>query len=156
MRPVRRALLGLSLLAAGCGGGDAGVVTNGAAPAPTAAVTVTTQEDTAQAAPRPTGKPEFRVELTGESSQATVGRPWRYTVRATALTGGRPASGTAKMRIFVDDELVDTLGFFFFEGTLRRTHRWQSVLRGKTGVVLQAEVEGAGGTVRVNYPVTVN
>ena len=59
------------------------------------------------------------------------------------------------MRVFVDGELVDTIGFFGFTGTLSRTHRWPAVLKGKTGVVLQAEVEGDGGTQRANLPVTV-
>jgi hypothetical protein len=93
--------------------------------------------------------------LTAESPTATVGRPWRYTVRAVAQSGGG-AAGTAKMRVFVENELVDTIGFFAFENTLSRTYRWPSVLRGKEGVVLQAEVEGAGGTQRANLPVTVN
>jgi hypothetical protein len=152
---VRRLLAwGLTLLAAaGCGGGGGGGTT-AAAPPTTAPITVTTPEDTARAAAKPTGKPRFDVQLSGESPRARAGRPWRYTVRATAKGGGK-AGGTAKMRVFVDGELVDTIGYFGFDGTLSRTHRWPTVLRGKKGVVLQAEVEGDGGTQRVNFPVTV-
>ena len=59
------------------------------------------------------------------------------------------------MRVFVDDELVDTLGWFTFDGRLTNTHRWPKALRGKD-VVLQAEVEGEGGTQRANWPVSVS
>jgi hypothetical protein len=150
-------LLTLALAAAGCGGTDngSGGAATGAAPPTTAPVTVTTEADTAQASAKASGKPEFRVQLTAESAQATAGRPWRYMVRATALDGA-PAGGTAKMRVFLNGELVDTLGWFPFQGTLSRTHKWAPLYKGKTGIVLQAEVEGAGGTQRVNYPVTVS
>jgi hypothetical protein len=159
MAPVTRAALAVSialLAAAGCGGtdGGSGGATAVAPPATTAPVTVTTQADTAQAEAKPTGKPEFQVELTGESPQATAGQPWRYTVRATTPSGA-PANGTAKMRVFLQGELVDTLGFFVLRnGVLSRTHKWPAILKGKT-VELQAEVEGAGGTQRTNYTVTV-
>jgi hypothetical protein len=159
MARVNRAALAstLALAAAGCGGADAGSEgTTGATPPTTAPITVTTQADTAQPEPKPTGKPEFRVQLTGESPQATAGQPWRYTVRATTPSGA-PANGTAKMRVFLEGELVDTLGFFLLNdaGTLNRTHKWPAILKGKS-VSLQAEVEGAGGTQRVNYSVTIN
>lgn len=160
MAPVTRAALAVSvaiLAAAGCGGTDSGSGgATGVTPATTTApVTVTTQADTAQAEAKPTGKPEFQVTLTGESPQATAGQPWRYTVRATTSSGG-PANGTAKMRVFLQGELVDTLGFFVLKnGVLSRTHKWPAILKGKT-VELQAEVEGAGGTERTNYTVTVS
>lgn len=148
--------LTLALAATGCGGADADSDgTTAATPATTAPITVTTQADTAQVEPKPTGKPEFRVQLTGESPQATAGQPWSYVVRATTPSGA-PANGTAKMRVFLEGELVDTLGFFVLRnGTLNRTHRWPAILKGKT-VQLQAELEGAGGTQRVNYEVTIN
>jgi hypothetical protein len=157
MARVNRAALAitLALAAAGCGGADAGNGgTTAATPPTTAPITVTTQADTARAEAKPTGRPKFRVQLTGESPQATAGQPWRYVVRATTPSGA-PANGTAKMRVFLEGELVDTLGFFRFEGTLSRTHKWPAILKGKS-VELQAEVEGAGGTQRVNYAVTVN
>jgi hypothetical protein len=159
MARVSRAALALTLAlaAAGCGGTDdaGGVGTTASAPPTSAPITVTTQADTAQAEAKPTGKPKFRVQLTGESPQATAGQPWRYIVRATTPSGA-PANGTAKMRVFLEGELVDTLGFFrLVNGTLSRTHKWPTILKGKS-VSLQAEVEGAGGTQRVNYAVTVN
>ena len=157
MRGVKRALgLGLALFVVGCGGGGGGNGdgTTAAAPPTAAPVTVTTTKDTSQAEPRPTGKPTFDVRLTGENATPVAGQPWRYTVTATSKDG-KPANATAKMRVFVEGDLVDTLGFFAFEGTLTRTHKWPTVLKGKDGVVLQAEVEGAGGTQRVNFPVKV-
>jgi hypothetical protein len=156
MAGVKRALLlGVALVAAGCGSGDSDQAgTTGPTPPAAAPVTVTTTADTAQADATPTGNPEFVIRLTAESGTATTGQPWRYTVRATLNSGG-PAPGTAKMRVFVDGELVDTLGWFPFEGTLNKTHKWPTVLKGKD-VVFQAEVEGAGGTQRANFPVTVN
>jgi hypothetical protein len=160
MAGVNRALVMALLLAAavsaGCGGGNGdGGGTTVATPPTAGPITVTTPEDTAQAEATPTGKPTFIIRLTAESATPTAGRPWRYTVRAMAKSGGS-AGGTAKMRVFVDDELVDTIGFFAFDDTLSRTHKWPTVLKGKKGVVLQAEVEGDGGTQRANYPVTVN
>src|SRR5215211_2909403 len=141
MRGVKRALgLGLALLVAGCGGGGGGDEDNGttaAAPPSVAPVTVTTTKDTSQAEPTPTGKPAFDVRLTAENAAPVAGQPWRYTVTATTK-GGKPANATAKMRVFVEGELVDTLGFFAFEGTLTKTHKWPTVLKGKDGVVLQA------------------
>ena len=145
-------LLVLGLLSAGCGGGEASPTI---APTTTSIVTVDPEENTARPTPTPSGKPAFTITLTGESHQATVGRRWRYTVKAVRRNG-RPAGGTAKMRVFIGRQEVDTLGFFAFEGTLSRRHTWPSVLRGKENVVLQAEVEGEGGTQRANWRVTVN
>jgi hypothetical protein len=155
MAPVKgRLLLLLALLAAaGCGGGD-DEGTTAATPTGQAPITVTQPEDTAQPDAVPTGEPTFTVAVSAANTTPSVGTPWQYTVTATARGGG-PASGTARMRIFVGDELVDTLGFFAFDGRLTRTHTWPAVLRGKDDVVLQAEVEGDGGTQRANLPVTV-
>ena len=58
------------------------------------------------------------------------------------------------MRVWVDSELVDTLGFFAFDGTLVKTHTWPRSLRGETAE-LQAEVEGDGGTQRAVFRVIV-
>lgn len=169
MRPVRRLppLVALCVFAAGCGGGGDGeaapTMTATVAPPPptttttrvptrTNVVTVTVPKPTAQPRAKPTGRPRFTIRLAAESHVAEVGRRWRYTVRA--LKKGKPIGATAKMRVFLGNDLVDTLGFFTFEGTLRRTHRWQAVLKGKD-VVLQAEVEGEGGTQRANWRVSV-
>jgi hypothetical protein len=157
MQPVRRPALFLLLLAlaAGCGGGDdqtapPGGTTTGTSPD---VLTVTQPNNTAMAGEDPTGDPQFTVTLSGESRQPTAGHPWRYTVRARAKDGSA-ASGTAKMRVWVDGELVDTLGFFTFDGTLVKTHTWPRALRGETAE-LQAEVEGDGGTQRAVFRVNV-
>jgi hypothetical protein len=149
---VRRCLLLVALLAAGCGGGgDSASPTGSTSPTPTDVQTVTIPE-TANPEELPTGEPAFEATLTGQGDSAQAGAAWRYTV--TAEKAGEPASATAKMRVFVGDELVDTLGWFPFEGRLDRTHRWPRSLRGED-VVLQAEVEGEGGTQRVNFPVEI-
>ena len=156
MQPVRRSwLLLLLALAAGCGGGSDQTSPPGTtAPTSTDVFTVTQPEDTAKPGEDPTGDPQFTVTLTGESTTPTAGRPWRYTVRAESTQGGS-ASGTAKMRIFVDGELVDTLGFFLFDGELVKTHVWPRSLRGESAE-LQAEVEGDGGTQRAVLQVKVS
>jgi hypothetical protein len=154
MQPVRRSsLLLLLALAAGCGGGDDQTASPGTtAPTSTDVLTITQPED-AKPGVEPTGDPQFTVTLSAESTTPTAGRAWRYTVRAKSKQGGS-ASGTAKMRIWVDGELVDTLGFFLFEGELVKTHVWPRSLRGESAE-LQAEVEGDGGTERAVLPVTV-
>ena len=143
-------------LAAGCGGG--GTENGETAAQPTVAPTPTevqtlTVPDTARLEETPDGEPAFTVALTAPR-EAKAGAMWRFTVKAIDQSG-QPASGTAKMRVFADGELVDTLGWFPFEGTLQETHRWPRSLVGKK-VVLQAEVEGAGGTQRKNLPVSVS
>ena len=148
---MRRLLLLVALLAAGCGGGGSASPPETAQPTPTDVQTVTIPE-TANPEAVPTGEPTFDATLTAQGESAQAGAAWSYTV--TAQKGGQPASATAKMRVFVDDELVDTLGWFPFEGRYEGTHRWPRSLRG-ADVVLQAEVEGEGGTRRVNLPVTV-
>jgi hypothetical protein len=144
----------LVLLVAGCGGGDdegsAGPTL--AEPTPTDVQTVTVP-NTATPKPTASGKPTFDVTLRGQSHEAQPGAAWTWTV--TANKQGAPASATAKMRVFVDDELVDTLGWFPFEGRLTKVHRWPRALSGKT-VIFQAEVEGEGGTKRVNFPVSIS
>jgi hypothetical protein len=157
MQPVRRSALLLLLLAvaAGCGGGADQTAPPGGMTTSTSpdVLTVTQPNNTAMAGEDPTGDPQFTVTLSGESRQPTAGHPWRYTVRARAKDGSA-ASGTAKMRVWVDGELVDTLGFFTFDGTLVKTHTWPRALRGETAE-LQAEVEGDGGTQRAVFRVNV-
>jgi hypothetical protein len=154
MQAVRRSLLLLLLaLAAGCGGGNDQTGAGTTDSSSTDVLTVTQPEDTARPGTDPTGDPQFTVTLTGQSTTPTAGSPWRYTVRATSKQGGS-ASGTAKMRIWVDGELVDTLGFFLFDGQLVKMHVWPRSLRGESAE-LQAEVEGDGGTQRAVLPVSV-
>ena len=146
----------LLALAAGCGGGgDADRDRRGdAAPSTPPDVLTVKQPNTAEPGEDPTGDPQFTVTLTGESRD---GRP-RGARGATPSVRRRSRAargrGTAKMRVFVDGELVDTLGFFPFDGTLVKTHTWPRSLRGKTAE-LQAEVEGDGGTQRAVFRVDV-
>jgi hypothetical protein len=147
----------VALLAACGGGGEGEPVTTGAAPSPsetsTGIVTVTVP-NTANAKPVPTGKPAFKITITGSTQTVRAGAPFRFTVRAVDANG-KPAAGTAKMRVFLGTEPVDTLGFFQLQnGTLTRTYRFSTLLKGKD-VILQAEVEGAGGTQRANWAVHV-
>jgi hypothetical protein len=158
---MRRMLRGLPLIAvamvAACGGGGEGKpVTTEATPGPgqtpTEVVTVTVP-NTANAKPVPTGKPTFKITITASAQTVRAGEPIRFTVRAVDANG-KPAAGTAKMRVFLGSEVVDTLGFFPFTGTLTRNYRFSPLLKGKD-VILQAEVDGAGGTQRANWPMHV-
>ena len=101
----------------------------------------------------PTGDPQFTVTLSGESRSRPRGARGA-TPSARSRRTASAASGTAKMRVWVDGELVDTLGFFSFDGTLVKTHTWPRSLRGETAE-LQAEVEGDGGTQRAVFRVVV-
>jgi len=147
-------LLFLLALVVGCGGGNDQTAPPGTtAPTTSGVLTVTQPKNTAKPGEEPIGDPTFTVTLSGESTTPTAGRPWRYTVRAKSKQGGT-AAGTAKMRVFVDGELVDTLGWYPFEGELVRTHVWPRSLRGEPAE-FQAEVEGNGGTQRAVLSVTV-
>jgi hypothetical protein len=150
------ALLFVAAVAAGgCGGGDEeSSPGTGTTPEAPAVVTVTTPKETIQLRPAPTGKPTFTIELRGDGHSAQAGESWPFTVTATDAAG-KPTFGTAKMHVFVGTQHVDTLGWFPFEGKLSRTHTWPAALRGKKDVVLQAEVEGDGGTQRQNWPMSI-
>jgi hypothetical protein len=158
MQPVRRASILIVLLAlAGCGGGgpDDGATAaqpGATSPTPTDVVTVKVP-DTADPNAEPSGSPAFEANLTATGHTVAAGSPFSFTV--TASKGGTPASGTAKMRVFVDDQLVNTIGWFAFDGKLEKSYVWPRSLKGKTAI-LQAEVEGEGGTQRVNWPVNVS
>jgi hypothetical protein len=149
-------LVAVALLAACGGGGEGKPVTTDATPGPgqpsTEVVTVTVP-NTANAKPVPTGKPTFTITITASAHTVRAGEPLRFTVRSVD-ENRKPAAGTAKMRVFLGSEVVDTLGFFPFTGTLARTYRFSPLLKGND-VVLQAEVDGPGGTQRANWPVHV-
>ena len=162
MQAVRRASILIVLLAlAGCGGGGGGDAGNGGAtvaqPGTTAQsstdVVTVKVPDTADPNAEASGAPAFKAALTATSHSVAAGSPFAFTVTATKR--GQPAACTAKMRVFVDDELVNTIGWFPFEGRLVKSYVWPRSLKGKTAI-LQAEVEGEGGTQRVNWPVRVS
>jgi hypothetical protein len=153
-----RVLRGLPVVAvvllAACGGSGEGTPVPTADTETSTGILTVTVPNTVNPKPVPTGKPSFTITLTAESHTARAGRPWGFTVRAVH-SDGKPAAGTAKMRVFVGEEEVDTIGFFPFTGTFRRTYRFSPLLKGKDAI-LQAEVEGDGGTVRANWPVHVS
>ena len=164
MQAVRRASILIVLLAlAGCGGGgggDAGggdggttLVQPGATTQSSTDVVTVKVPDTADPNAEASGAPAFKAALTATGHSVPAGSPFAFTV--TATKGGQPAAATAKMRVFVDDELVNTIGWFPFEGRLVKSYVWPRALKGKTAI-LQAEVEGEGGTQRVNWPVEVS
>ncbi len=97
--------------------------------------------------------PHFQATLRGDSHRPAAGEEWHFTVRAVDAAG-RPVSGTAIVRVLVRGKVVDTVGWFGFDGTLRRTYRWSTTLKGSTAV-LEAKVVGPGGARTVTYDVRV-
>ena len=114
-------------------------------------VCIATAATTALAAP--TRTPSFRVTLTGQNHSPRAGARWGYVVRAVTSSGKR-FNGTAVMRVLVNGKVVDTIGWFGFKGVLRKSYRFNPVLRGKRAV-LQAKVIGTGGKRIVGYAVRV-
>jgi hypothetical protein len=125
MQAVRRVSILIVLLAlAGCGGGGGGDAGGGDGGTTLAQPGGTTQSstdvvtvkvpDTADPNAEASGAPAFKAALTATAHSVPAGSPFAFTV--TATKGGQPAPATAKMRVFVDDELVNTIGWFPFEG----------------------------------------
>jgi hypothetical protein len=102
---------------------------------------------------RQAGSVRFRVTVSGQTRLPRAGARWRYAVRAVMYSGKR-FSGTAIMQVVVGGKVVDTIGWFGFKGLLRKTYRFNPVLRGKRAV-LRAKVIGPGGRRIVGYPVRV-
>jgi hypothetical protein len=156
------ALLVVPLLVAGCGGGG----NDGSAAGTTAATTTTTKPKPARTATsattgtqtrsKPKKKPaagKLVVSLYGQSHLVRAGTPWRFVV--SARTGSKPISGTAIVQVLVGREVVDTLGWFAFKGTLRRTYKFSPVIRGRSGVLFSAKVLAGEGSKRAVYSVRV-
>jgi hypothetical protein len=95
----------------------------------------------------------FRVVVYGQNHTPRAGVRWRYAVRAVTRNGSR-FNGTAIMRVVVGGKIVDTIGWFGFKGLLRKTYRFNPVLRGKRAI-LQAKVLGPGGSRIVGFVVRV-
>jgi hypothetical protein len=100
-----------------------------------------------------TGEPRFRAALAGDGHAATAGTPWHFAVHMVDASG-RGVGGTTVVRLIVGGRVADTLGWFAFDGVLRRTYRWAPRFRGASAV-LQARVIGPGGTRTVRYGVRV-
>lgn len=100
-----------------------------------------------------TGRPSFRVALSGETRTPRAGAQWQFAVRARNAAG-QGVSGTAKVRVLLHGKVVDTVGWFGFKGSLRKTYQWSPTLRGRRAL-LQVNVTGPGGTRTVAYTVRV-
>jgi hypothetical protein len=99
-----------------------------------------------------TGDPRFSATVSGQNRRPTVGKPWWWAVHARA--GGRAAGGTAIVRVIVAGQVVDTVGWFGFDGAVGHSYRWSPKLRGAPAL-FQAKVIGPGGTRTVAYAVRV-
>ena len=97
--------------------------------------------------------PPFTVKLQVETRRPAPGVPWRYSVRAVDRRG-RATQGTAIVQVLVRGRVVDTVGWFGFKGTLRRTYKWSLKLRG-SAAVFRAKVVATGGTRIAALSVTV-
>jgi hypothetical protein len=99
------------------------------------------------------GKPAFRVTVSGATHRPVAGAKWQFLVRARN-SAGRGISGAAKVRVLLHGKVVDTVGWFGFTGSLRKTYRWSPTLR-RQDALLQVSVNGPGGTRTVEYAVHV-
>jgi hypothetical protein len=100
-----------------------------------------------------TGKPKFGVSVGGKNRRPLAGAKWSFVVRARNAAG-HGVSGTAKVRVLLHGKVVDTVGWFAFKGSLRKTYSWSPTLRGQRAL-LQVSVVGPGGTRTVAYAVHV-
>jgi len=100
-----------------------------------------------------TGRPQFRVTLSGDGHSTQSGDPWHYRVRARDARG-RPIGATAVVRVIVGGQVVDTIGWFRFRGGMRRAYRWSLRLQ-NTVALLQVRLIGPGGARTVGYMVRV-
>jgi hypothetical protein len=105
------------------------------------------------AQPASAGTARFVVRLTADNHRPRASATWHYVVRARDKAG-RPVAGTAIVRVLVRGKIVDTLGWFGFNGKLRRGYRWSPHLKGSYAV-LQAKVVGPGGSRIAGYGVRV-
>jgi hypothetical protein len=100
------------------------------------------------------GKPKFRAVVSGGTRNPVAGAKWPFSLKATDAAGhGVP--GTAIVRVLVHGKVVDTVGWFGFKGSLKKSYRWSPTLRGQRAL-LQVNVVGPGGTRTVVYAVRVH
>jgi hypothetical protein len=99
------------------------------------------------------GRPTFGTFVRTKTHKPAARAPWRFTVRAFGKRG-RPVGGTAVARVVRGGRVVDTIGWFGFNGSLSRTYRWPSWLRGSPAV-FQVKVIGRGGTRTVGFAIRV-
>jgi hypothetical protein len=118
-----------------------------------AAALLVTGASTGAAGPASTSASAFVVTLTADGRRAQAGKPWHYVVKAVDASG-RPVKGTAIVRVIAYGETLDTVGWFGFNGRLRKTYRWSGMLGGSSAL-LEAKVVGARATRTARYPVRV-
>jgi hypothetical protein len=97
--------------------------------------------------------PRFSVTVSGSNHSPRAGKLWRYVVRAVD-PAGQPVGGTAIVQVLVRGRVVDTVGWFGFEGVLRRSYRFSTLLVGKSAV-FRAKVIGPGGVRFAGFKVHV-
>jgi nitroreductase len=105
------------------------------------------------AAPGRTNAPSLVVTLTADGKTARAGQPWHFVVRAVDAQG-HAVRASARVRAIAYGESIDTVGWFGFNGVLRRTYRWSPTLGGATAQ-LEAKVVGPRATRVVRYSVHV-
>lgn len=141
------------LLAAACGGTSSSTPPPAGGPPPvTTAPIVTTPVTTAAANPGSPKRP-FKATLVTDGHRPVVGKPWHFTVKASN-TDGTPVAGTVKVKVLLSGKLIDTIGWFGFNGTLKHTVSWTSDKRGQP-LVFRAEVDANGGAKYLDYPIRV-
>lgn len=99
------------------------------------------------------GRPTFRAAVGGGTRTPLAGAKWPFAVHARDASG-HSVPGTAVVRVLVHGRVVDTVGWFGFKGSLRRTYSWSPTIRGQRAL-LQVSVVGPGGTRTVAYAVRV-
>jgi hypothetical protein len=99
------------------------------------------------------GKPAFRLSVSGGTRTPLARAPWTFAVRARSATG-RGVPGTARIRVLLHGKVFDTVGWFGIKGYLRKTYSWSSRLRGQRAL-LQVSMVGPGGTRTAAYAVRV-
>jgi hypothetical protein len=146
--PVHRSTLPIAAALAvvagsGCGGGGGGGDHKSAGTSPPPGPTTVAE----------TGHPAFNASLSTDTSTPKTGVPWAFAVRAVDARG-RPIPATAIVRVIQGHKVLDTVGWFGFKGTLRRSYKWSSDLEGSSAV-LEVKVVGSGGTRAIRHAVKV-
>jgi hypothetical protein len=96
----------------------------------------------------------LKIILAGTGHVSRPGTPWRFALHVVDAAG-RPVPASATVRVKAFGATVDTVGAFTLKGSLTRTYRWSSKLRGVT-CELQARVVARGVSRLVSYRVSVS
>ena len=105
--------------------------------------------------PRPCHLGPSQLPARDRRREPQAGRRAALVVRSERRRRRRPRSPRHRGRARAGaGRVVDTIGWFSFNGVLHRTYRWSPTLRGQQAL-LQASVVGPGGTRTVGYIVHV-